>query len=173
MHRNQPDFFLFISLKILFHTDIMKIRKQHSATRQAAAFTLIEIVITLTIIAILASGSIYLLKGQIDSAKDTRVGSDLQAIGIALQSYESRALRKPTTEQGLKALVEKPTIEPIPENHRTFMKEVPKDPWGQEYKYRIPAQKSKDDYDVWSVGADGQDGTEDDIGNWKPGVVAK
>lgn len=93
----------------------MKIRTS-SSPAHPSAFTLIEIVITLTIIAILASGSIYLLKGQIDSAKDTRVGSDLQAIGLALQSYESRALRKPTTEQGLKALVEKPTIEPIPEN---------------------------------------------------------
>jgi len=143
--------------------------RNHSSkiANTAAAFTLIEIVITLTIIAILASGSIYLLKGQIDSAKDTRVDSDLQAIGLGLQSYESRALRKPTTEQGLKALVEKPTIEPVPENYRSFMKEMPKDPWGQEYKYRIPPQKSKDDYDLWSVGPDGQDGTDDDIGNWK------
>jgi general secretion pathway protein G len=145
----------------------MKIRNPHSQTRHASAFTLIEIVITLTIIAILASGSIYLLKGQIDSAKDTRVDSDLQAIGLALQSYESRALRKPTTEQGLKALVEKPTIEPIPENYRPFMKDMPKDPWGQEYKYRIPPTKSKDDYDLWSLGPDGQDNTDDDIGNWK------
>lgn len=144
----------------------MKIRHSKSSTR-SSAFTLIEIVITLTIIAILASGSIYLLKGQIDSAKDTRVDSDLQAIGLALQSYESRALRMPTTEQGLKALVEKPTIEPIPENYRAFMEEMPKDPWGQEYKYRFPAQKSKKPYDVWSVGADAQDGTEDDMGNWK------
>jgi general secretion pathway protein G len=145
----------------------MKIRKPHSQTRQTAAFTLIEIVITLTIIAILASGSIYLLKGQIDSAKDTRVDSDLQAIALALQSYESRALRMPTTEQGLKALVEKPTIEPVPENYRAFMEEMPKDPWGQEYKYRFPAQKSKKPYDIYTAGADGQDGTEDDIGNWK------
>lgn len=144
----------------------MNIRTPQSP-KQAAAFTLIEIVITLTIIAILASGSIYLLKGQIDSAKDTRVDSDLQAIGLALQSYESRALRMPTTEQGLKALVEKPTIEPIPENYRAFMEDMPKDPWGQEYKYRFPAQKSKKPYDVWSMGADGQDGTEDDMGNWK------
>lgn len=145
----------------------MKIQPATSLKHRSAAFTLIEIVITLTIIAILASGSIYLLKGQIDSAKDTRVDSDLQAIGLALQSYESRALRKPTTEQGIKALVEKPTIEPIPENYRPFMKDMPKDPWGQEYKYRIPPTKSKDDYDLWSVGPDGQDGTDDDIGNWK------
>jgi len=148
----------------------MNIRHSKSSKR-SAAFTLIEIVITLTIIAILASGSIYLLKGQIDSAKDTRVDSDLQAIGLALQSYESRALRMPTTEQGLKALVDKPTIEPIPENYRAFMEEMPKDPWGQEYKYRFPAQKSKKPYDVWSLGADGQDGTEDDMGNWKKSAV--
>lgn len=146
---------------------------QNHRPQHAAAFTLIEIVITLTIIAILASGSIYLLKGQIDSAKDTRVDSDLQAIGLALQSYESRALRKPTTEQGIKALVEKPTLEPVPENYRPFMKDMPKDPWGQEYKYSIPAQKSKDDYDLWSVGPDGKDGTEDDLGNWKRGTPAK
>ena len=71
------------------------------APKRAAAFghTLLELLVVITIIAILASGSIYLLKGQIDSAKDTRVDSDLQAIGLALQSYESRALRKPTTEQ--------------------------------------------------------------------------
>ncbi len=145
----------------------MKIRTPHSQPRSTAAFTLIEIVITLTIIAILASGSIYLLKGQIDSAKDTRVDSDIKAIDLALNSYQGRTLRLPTTEQGLKALVVKPIIEPIPENYKSFMKETPKDPWGQEYKYRIPPQKSKDDYDVWSVGPDGQDGTEDDIGNWK------
>ena len=146
----------------------MKIRTSNPKTLPAAAaFTLIEIVITLTIIAILASGSIYLLKGQIDSAKDTRVDSDLQAIGLALQSYESRALRMPTTEQGLMALVEKPTLEPIPENYRAFMEELPKDPWGLPYKYRFPAQKSKKPYDVWTAGPNGIDGDEDDLGNWK------
>jgi len=149
----------------------MKLRTPN--TQLKAGFTLVEIVITLTIIAILSSGVIYMLKGQIDTAKDTRVDSDLGAIGIALQTYEARALRKPTTEQGLKALVEKPTIEPVPENYKATLKELPKDPWGQEYKYRVPAQKSKDDYDIWSVGADGQDGTEDDLGNWKRGTTTK
>lgn len=147
---------------------LMKTPASPSPHRLQSGFTLIEIVITLTIISILAAGSIYLLKGQVDSAKETRVDSDLAAINVALQSYEGRALRMPTTEQGLKALVEKPTIEPVPERWRSFMEEVPKDPWGQEYKYRYPAQKSKKPYDVWSAGADGQDGTPDDIGNWKP-----
>jgi general secretion pathway protein G len=149
----------------------MKIRTHRPPN--AAAFTLIEIVITLTIIAILASGSVMMYKSLIDDAKDTRVDKDIMDISLALQSYESRCLRKPTTEQGLKALVEKPTIEPVPDNYSPRMKETPKDPWGQEYKYRVPAQKSKDEFDVWSIGPDGKEGTDDDIGNWKGGTTAK
>jgi len=95
------------------------------------------------------------------------VVSDIDRVATALLGYESRASRLPTTDQGLKALVDKPTTEPVPERWTQFLKEVPMDPWGQEYKYRNPGQKSKDGYDVWTVGPDGQDGTEDDIGNWK------
>ncbi len=133
---------------------------------RAAGFTLIEIVIVLTIISILAAGSIYMLKGNVDVAKETRVDGDLQNIMTQLQLYEARNMRAPTTEQGIKALVEKPTTEPLPEKWTALLEAVPKDPWGQEYKYRFPAQKSKKPYDVWSVGKDGADGTEDDIGNW-------
>jgi general secretion pathway protein G len=133
-------------------------------------FTLIEIVIVLTIISVLAAGSIYLLKGNVDVAKETRVEGDIANIGTQLQLYSARNLRYPTTEQGLKALVEKPTSEPLPERWTPLLEEEPKDPWGQPYQYRYPAQKSKKDYDLWSVGKDGQDGTEDDIGNWKPGA---
>lgn len=131
------------------------------------AFTLIEIVIVLTIISILAAGSIYMLKGNVDVAKETRVDGDLQNIMTQIQLYEARNMRPPTTDQGLKALVEKPTTEPQPEKWTALMEEVPKDPWGQEYKYRYPAQKSKKSYDVWSIGKDGVDGNEDDVGNWK------
>lgn len=130
-------------------------------------FTLIEIVIVLTIISILAAGSIYMIKGNVDVAKETRVEGDLQNIMTQIQLYEARNMRPPTTEQGLKALVEKPTTDPVPEKWTQLLEEVPKDPWGQEYKYRNPAQKSKKAYDVYSVGKDGADGTEDDVGNWK------
>jgi len=147
----------------------------HSALRtpHSAAFTLIEIVIVLTIISILAAGSIYMLKGNVDVAKETRVDSDLQNIMTQLQLYEARNMRAPTTEQGLKALVEKPTTEPLPEKWSALLEEVPKDPWGTEYKYRDPPQKSKKPYDVYSVGKDGTEGTEDDIGNWKATAVGK
>ena len=118
------------------------------------AFTLIEIVIVLTIISILAAGSIYMLKGNVDVAKETRVDGDLQNIMTQLQLYEARNMRPPTTD-------------PLPEKWTALMEEVPKDPWGMEYKYRYPAQKSKKPYDVYSLGKDGVEGTEDDIGNWK------
>lgn len=141
-------------------------------TLRRAGFTLIEIVIVLTIISILAAGSIYMLKGNVDVAKETRVESDIQNIMTQLQLYEARNMRAPTTEQGLKALVEKPSTEPLPEKWTQLLEAVPKDPWGQEYKYRYPAQKSKKPYDVYSAGKDGADGTEDDIGNW-PQTAAK
>ncbi|WP_395748781.1 type II secretion system major pseudopilin GspG [Prosthecobacter sp.] len=151
----------------------MKIQTPNSRTRASAAFTLIEIVITLTIIAILAGGSMMMYSSLIDTAKDSRVSSDMEKISLALQSYEGRALRVPTTEQGLQALVDKPTIEPVPDNYRPFMEELPKDPWGQPYKYRTPPQKSKKGYDLWTVGPDGADGTDDDIGNWKKPAATK
>lgn len=141
-------------------------------TLRRAGFTLIEIVIVLTIISILAAGSIYMLKGNVDVAKETRVESDIQNIMTQLQLYEARNMRAPTSEQGLKALVEKPSTEPLPEKWTQLLEAVPKDPWGQEYKYRYPAQKSKKPYDVYSAGKDGADGTEDDIGNW-PQTAAK
>jgi general secretion pathway protein G len=142
-------------------------KSRHLPAFPANGFTLIEIVIVLTIISILAAGSIYMIKGNVDVAKETRVESDLQNIATQLQLYEARNMRPPTTEQGLKALVEKPTIEPVPEKFTQLMEDVPKDPWGAEYKYRYPAQKSKKPYDIYSMGKDGQDGTDDDIGNWK------
>ena len=140
---------------------------RRSSFTSQRAFTLIEIVIVLTIISVLAAGSIYLLKGNVDVAKETRVEGDIANIATQLQLYEARNLRLPTSEQGIVALVEKPTTEPLPERWTQLLEEPPKDPWGQPYMYRYPAQKSKKPYDLWSIGKDGQDGTEDDIGNWK------
>lgn len=141
--------------------------------KHRGGFTLIEIVIVLTILAILGGSAIYLLKGLPESAKETRVEGDLKAIGLALMSYEQRAMRMPTTEQGLNALVEKPTLEPLPERWSAVMEELPKDPWLQEYKYVYPAVKSKKPYDLWSLGKDGKDNTGDEIGNWKPAAEGK
>jgi general secretion pathway protein G len=131
-----------------------------------AAFTLIEIVLVITIISILGAALIYGIKGNVDVAKETRVEADIKAIVTQIKVYEARNLQPPTTEQGIKALVELPTTEPIPERWSQLLEEVPKDPWKHEFHYQHPAKRSKSDYDVYSLGPDGVESA-DDIGNWK------
>ncbi|MGE3749826.1 MAG: type II secretion system major pseudopilin GspG [Verrucomicrobiales bacterium] len=135
--------------------------------RRSAAFTLVEIVIVITIIAVLAGSGIFLVTGMIDDAKFQRVDNDLKALDLALQSYErNNYFNPPSQEQGLKALWEKPTSEPIPERWRAYLTEAMKDPWGTEYQYRFPAQKSKKKYDIYSLGPDRVE-SDDDVGNYK------
>jgi general secretion pathway protein G len=150
----------------------MTLRHPQNRRLRAQGFTLLEIVIVMTILAILGGSAVYLLKGNVDVAKESRVDSDIQSISTQLQLYESRAGRMPTTEQGIKALVEKPTTEPVPERWTQLLEVEPKDPWQQSYHYAYPATKSKKAFDIWSVGKDGQDGTADDIGNF-PAAAAK
>ncbi len=136
--------------------------------KTAGGFTLIEIVLVITIIAVLGAALIYGIKGNVDVAKETRVESDIKSIVTQLKVYEARNLQPPTTEQGLKALVEMPTIEPVPERWTQLLEEMPKDPWKREFRYQYPAKRSKADYDVYSLGKDGVESA-DDIGNWKLG----
>ena len=131
-----------------------------------AAFTLVEIVLVITIIAVLGAAAIYKIKGTVDVAKETRVESDIKNVLTQLKVYEARNLQPPTTEQGLKALVEQPSVEPLPGKWTQLMEEVPKDPWNKELRYVYPAKRSTSDYDVFSLGRDGVESA-DDIGNWK------
>jgi general secretion pathway protein G len=134
--------------------------------RRSAGFTLVELVIVITIIAVLSGSGIYLIVGFIDDAKYQRVDSDIKALDLALKSYERNNYFKPPTQaQGLAALVERPSGEPQPERWRAYLDEVMKDPWGNDYQYRLPAQKSTKKYDIFSLGEDGVE-SEDDIGNW-------
>lgn len=139
---------------------------QLKGRQRAAAFTLIEIVLVITIIAILGAAAINLIKGNVDVAKETRVESDVKNILTQIKVYEARNLQPPTTEQGLKALVERPSVEPVPERWTQLLEEVPKDPWNKEFQYVCPAKRSKGAYDVFSLGKDGVE-SDDDIGNWK------
>lgn len=137
--------------------------------RSARGFTLIELVLVLTLLALIMGAAITVLNrgGLVEGAQEDRVKGDIQTISTALDAYSYGAGRYPTTEQGILALTEKPTAAPVPDRWHRYMNEIPSDPWKQPYKYRYPAQKSKDPYDVYSVGKDGQENTADDIGNWK------
>ncbi len=131
-----------------------------------AGFTLVELVLVITIISILVGGGIYYMMGNVDVAKEVKTETDIKALSTQIQVYESRNLSPPTTEQGLQALVQRPTSEPVPEKWTQLMEEVLKDPWGKQYQYKQPAERSKRGYDLYSLGPDGVE-SEDDIGNWK------
>ncbi|HPS19605.1 MAG TPA: type II secretion system major pseudopilin GspG [Candidatus Omnitrophota bacterium] len=131
-------------------------------------FTLIEILLVVVIISALAAMVVPRLTGRSEQAKEAIAKADIQAnISTALKLYELDNGRYPTTEQGLKALTEKPTQEPVPQNWRGPYVEAKSimDPWGRPYVYKYPGTHNND-YDLISLGKNGQD---DDkaIRNWE------
>jgi general secretion pathway protein G len=126
------------------------------------AFTLVELLLVVTIIGILAGAVLVNFGGQSQRAKETRANMDIQNIGTALSMYEIQIGSYPTSDQGLQALYED-TGEPGWQNFLPSKKIT--DPWGNEYRYSYPGTHDNE-YDLYSLGADGQEGTEDDIGNW-------
>lgn len=128
--------------------------------------------LVLGIIAVLVGSAIYMLVGNIDVAKDQRVEADIQAISMQLRTYEMLNYRKPSTEQGLKALVSMPTSDPKPRKWKQLMKTVPVDPWGAEYVYRNPGKYNPNGYDLYSLGPDGKE-SEDDSGRENTGTAPK
>jgi len=130
--------------------------------RKQDGFTLLEIMLVVTIIALLLSAAIYKLAPTLDFAKGTRVRADITAIRTSLLGYSGSNGFLPTTEQGLKALVAPPDSDPRPATWRKFMDDVPKDPWGMEYIYRSPGTKHPESYDLFSAGPDRIPDTADD-----------
>ena len=136
----------------------MKTHRNPSSLRFKRGFTLVELVIVLTIIGILSGSGIYMLIGFLDEAKYERVKGDLNTLDLAIKGYERGNYSKPPTqEQGLNALVERPTSDPQPERWRAYLEDQKAllDPWGNPYQYRYPATKSKKKYDLWSNGENG------------------
>jgi general secretion pathway protein G len=131
-------------------------------------FTLLEIMLVVAIIAILVGSAIVMVGPALGTAQATTVQADIRSIKTELLMYQSANGSLPTTEQGLKALVEKPSTEPAPSgNWRQLATEIPQDPWHQDYHYECPGTHNPDGYDLYSIGPDHKPGTADDIGNWK------
>ncbi len=128
------------------------------------AFTLLEIMLVVMIIAILAGAAIHLLgDGPIKTTGLVMARTNGQALKSALVQYQTVCGNLPTTEQGLAALETKPIIEPIPRRWTQFMEKIPLDPWDNQYVYRNPGRLKTGRYDLFSAGPDRQPDTDDDV----------
>lgn len=137
--------------------------------KKAQGFTLLEVMVVIVILGILASMVVPNLMGSQERANMQKAVSDVTALETSLSLYKMDNYDYPTTEQGLEALVEQTDIEPEPRRFPEdgYIKRLPKDPWGNDYVLLNPGEQGK--MDVFSVGPDGEAGTEDDIGNWNLG----
>jgi len=138
---------------------------EKASTHSARGFTLIELLLVLVILATLAAIVVPKFTRRTEQAKLTAAATEISNIELALDTFEVDCGRYPTTEEGLKALVEQPSN--ADGWHDSYIKRgVPRDPWGNAYVYRCPGQHNPSGYDLYSFGPDGQDGGGDDIDNW-------
>ncbi len=132
-----------------------------------SGFTLIEVMVVVVILGILAAIVVPRVMDRPDAARITKAKADIRALESALNLYKLDNFVYPTTDQGLQALVSKPSGTPEPRNWKQYMDRMPKDPWGNDYQYLSPGVQGA--VDIFSLGADAQPGGEDtnaDIGNW-------
>lgn len=132
-------------------------------------FTLIELMVVLLIIGVLAALIVPNVLDRADDARVTAAKTDVSNLVQALKLYKLDNQRYPSAEQGLQALLTKPTVDPMPVNWKPYLDQLPKDPWGRPYQYLSPGIKGE--VDVMSFGADGQTGGEGknaDVGSWQP-----
>ncbi|WP_395749800.1 type II secretion system major pseudopilin GspG [Prosthecobacter sp.] len=139
----------------------------HRQPLRTRAFTLLEMMIVLLIIALII-GSVAVMVGGIEKQAETvSAGAKIKQLQSALIAYKIANLVPPTQEQGLEALVTRPTAAPVPKRWSQLVKaDALVDPWGRKFAYRNPGKHNNGGYDVLSFGQDGVENTDDDIGNW-------
>lgn len=134
-------------------------------------FTLIEVMVVIIILGILASIVGVKVIAHIDEARTTQAQVQIEAFKTALESYRLKNSYYPSTEQGLQALVTAPTTGKLPQYYPEggYLDKIPKDPWGNDYNYMSPGLHNSRSYDIWSYGADNEEGGEGkdaDINSW-------
>lgn len=143
--------------------------KHPRLSRRHSGFTLIEIMVVVVIMGVLAAMLVPRLMGRTDDARILAAKQDIATLMQALKLYRLDNQRYPTTEQGLQALIARPTNGPQPANWKSggYIDRLNKDPWGNIYQYMSPGTRSE--VDIFSYGADGQPGgtgNDADIGSW-------
>ncbi len=138
--------------------------------QRSAGFSLIEILVVVVIIGILAAVVVPRVMDEPDRARVTKAAQDVQALVTALNMYKLDNYQYPSSEQGLEALVSRPSGQPEAPNWKQggYVDRLPNDPWGRPYQYLNPGLKGE--IDVWSFGANGMPGGEGinaEIGNWE------
>jgi len=142
--------------------------RSRRSRRPRRGFTLIELMVVLVILGVLAALIVPNLIDRTDDARITAARTDVNNLMQALKLYRLDNQRYPSAEQGLDALVRKPTAGTVPPNWKPYLDKLPADPWGHAYQYLNPGVKGE--IDVFSFGADGQPGGEGknaDIGSWQ------
>jgi general secretion pathway protein G len=139
--------------------------------RSNDGWTFMETLIAIAIILVLTSSVGFVAIHNLDKAKTATAKTQIDSLSVALESYYIDCSRYPTTEQGLAALWQKPTSEPVSPfwNGPYLLKAVPKDPWGNDYEYKVPGQNGLP-YSIRSFGSDGREGGEGkdaDITSWE------
>jgi general secretion pathway protein G len=145
----------------------MKHAKPQTVNSQRG-FTLLEIIVVVTIIAILAAYIAPKIAGRADDARISKAKSDIRVLETSMELYKLDNFTYPSTGQGLEALVNKPSGEELKHWRKGgYIKKLNRDPWGNDYLYRIPGANGE--FDIYSLGADSAVGGGDtaaDIGNW-------
>ena len=137
--------------------------------RRNRGFTLIEIMVVVVILGILAAVVVPRIMDRPDDARMTKARQDIRMLEASLNLYRLDNFNYPSTQQGLESLVSQPSGEPQARNWKSggYIKQLPKDPWGNDYQYLNPGVKGE--FDIFSLGADnrpGGEGAAADIGNW-------
>ena len=135
-----------------------------SSPRLQAGFTLMEMMLVMFIIALILGSGAYLMKNVGQDAEKNRASSDIKTWETNLVRYRTQMLSMPTQQQGLEAMVTRPSG--VKKWSQMAAPEALNDPWQRRYQYRNPGTKNVGGYDIFSFGPDGVEGTEDDIGNW-------
>jgi general secretion pathway protein G len=149
------------------HTHLLNMPSRMGRALQRG-FTLIELMVVLVIIGVLAALIVPNVLDRADDARVTAAKTDVNNLMQALKLYRLDNQRYPTSEQGLNALVSKPSASPLPPNWRPYLEKLPTDPWSRPYQYLNPGIHGE--VDVLSLGADGQPGGDErdaDVGSWQ------